>query len=153
MTSRERAYFAGLLDADGSIMLQLRKREQMRFHFRVKTVLVFYQDKKCLAQMQDLKQILQAGYLYIRNDRICEIRIEGFTTVQRILLELRQDVRFKRKQLDYMLEAISILQKKPYSYDDFMHICSISDHISDLNYSSKKRIFTSEYVRKYLENI
>ncbi len=42
MTNKQKAYLAGLIDGDGSIMLQLKRREGSRFLFRVKTVIVIY---------------------------------------------------------------------------------------------------------------
>jgi hypothetical protein len=44
VTSQQKAYLAGLLDGDGSIMLQLRPRLGMKFLFRVKAVVIIYQD-------------------------------------------------------------------------------------------------------------
>ena len=82
MTIKQKAYLAGLIDGDGSIMLQLRRREGSRFLFRVKTVIVIYQDSKCYKETKKLHEIIGYGYLYLRNDRINEIRIEGFEKVK-----------------------------------------------------------------------
>lgn len=46
MDAYTRAYIAGLIDGDASIMLQLKPRQHSSFGFRVKTTLVIYQDSK-----------------------------------------------------------------------------------------------------------
>jgi hypothetical protein len=42
MHAHQKAYIAGLLDGDGSIMLQFKKMSGMKFLFRVKTTIVIY---------------------------------------------------------------------------------------------------------------
>ena len=78
MNPQQCAYFAGLLDGDGSIMLQLLPRSEMKFLFRVKAVVVIYQDTKQKDIVEQLWKLIGVGYFYHRNDHISEIRIEGF---------------------------------------------------------------------------
>lgn len=151
MKSHERAYLAGLLDADGSIMLQLKRRKEMRFHFRFKTILVFYQDKHYLNEMQKIHQLLQVGYLYTRNDRICEIRVEGYSAVKYVAKQLQKYITFKRKQLDLLLQAIHILENSVKTIDEFLEVCELSDQIANHNYSSKLRKYSREYMVRYFQ--
>lgn len=151
MTNKQKAYLAGLIDGDGSIMLQLKRREGSRFLFRVKTVIVIYQDSKCYKETKKLHEIIGYGYLYLRNDRINEIRIEGFEKVKDFLEKLQPYLRFKKKQAEFMLDAIKIVSNKKYSIDDFLRVCELSDKISEANYSSKNRKFTKEYIVIELE--
>ncbi len=106
------AYIAGFLDGDGSIMLQLHRRKKEQDVFRVKTVICFYQDKRHSDKIEWFKQILGCGYIYIRNDNICELRIEGFEKVFYVLSLIKPFVRFKKKQVDLMLRLIPKLQQK-----------------------------------------
>ncbi len=106
------AYIAGFLDGDGSIMLQLHRRKSGKEGFRIKTVICFYQDVRHLKDVEWIKKTLNCGYLYIRNDHICELRIEGFEKVHQILKLLSPYLRFKRKQVELMLELIPLLQQK-----------------------------------------
>ena len=106
------AYIAGFLDGDGSIMLQMHRRESGKDIFRIKTVICFYQDMRHLKQIEWFKQVLGCGYIYTRNDKICELRIEGFQTVFEVLSKLEPFIRFKKKQIDLMLEFIPKLQQK-----------------------------------------
>lgn len=150
MTSQQRSYIAGLLDGDGSILLQLKPNTKMKFLFRVKAVIIIYQDSRYHEQLCQLQEWLGCGYVYHRNDRISELRVEGFTQVKNILLQLRVYVKFKTKQVNLMLQALTILNNK-YTIDDFISVCILADQIAASNYSSKLRNYTSEYVRSELE--
>jgi hypothetical protein len=152
LTPLKQAYLAGLLDGDGSIMLQLKKRPDMRWHFRVKTVVVFYQDSRYMTDLTQFKLWFGAGYVYRRNDRISEYRVEGFAQVKRLLVLLLPYLRFKKKQAEIMLQAILILETK-YGIDDLFHVCQLADAISELNYKSSQRKYTAEYVRRYLDGL
>ena len=112
------AYIAGFLDGDGSIMLQLHRRQSGKEVYRIKTVICFYQDMRHLKEIEWIKQILECGYIYTRNDKICELRIEGFQKVFEVLLKLKPFLRFKRKQVNLMLEIIPRLQNKSLSKDE-----------------------------------
>jgi intein-encoded DNA endonuclease-like protein len=106
------AYIAGFLDGDGSIMLQMHRRQSGKEVYRVKTVICFYQDNRHLKEIEWIRQILGCGYIYIRSDKICELRIEGFQRVFEVLTDLKPSLRFKRKQVELMLELIPKLQQK-----------------------------------------
>ncbi|MFH1959251.1 MAG: LAGLIDADG family homing endonuclease [Patescibacteria group bacterium] len=152
MTSQQRAYLAGFLDADGSMMIQLRPRKEMRFLFRPKTIVVFYQNSKNHEILKDLQQIIQAGYVYKRNDCMSELRVEGHQRVYELLRKLYKYLRFKHKRADLMLKALKILMKRRYSLDEFLTVCDLADQISNLNYTSRARKYTSKYVRQVLKN-
>ncbi len=104
------AYIAGFLDGDGSIMLQMHRREKGKEVFRVKTVICFYQDSRHQKDVGWIKKTLGCGYIYTRNDHICELRVEGFEKVYEVLNLLQPYLKFKRKQAKLMLELIPKLQ-------------------------------------------
>ena len=110
--SEDLAYIAGFLDGDGSIMLQLHRRISGEDVFRMKTVICFYQDSKHLKEIEWIKGVLGCGYVYTRNDHICELRIEGFGRVLEILNLLKPYLKFKRKQVKLMIDLIPKLQLK-----------------------------------------
>lgn len=112
VNSENLAYIAGFLDGDGSIMLQLHRRQAGKEVFRVKTVVCFYQDSKHIKELEWIKEVLGCGYVYTRNDHISELRIEGFQRVFEILTILQPYLRFKRKQVKLMLEVVPKLQQK-----------------------------------------
>ncbi len=112
VNSEDLAYIAGFLDGDGGIMLQVHRRVSGKDVFRIKTVICFYQDNKHLKGIEWIKEVLGCGYVYTRNDHICELRIEGFQKVFEVLNLLKPYLRFKRKQLELMIDLIPKLQLK-----------------------------------------
>lgn len=146
----QRAYLAGFLDGDGSIILQLRKRDEFRFKFRPKTLVILYQNSKYVDRLHEFKRWIGAGYVYIRNDRISELRIEGHARVKEFLTKTRKYILFKNEQVDYMLEAIRLLSQKRYDVWDFLKVCELGDKISACNYSTSRK-YTAEYVKSVLK--
>ena len=136
VNSENLAYIAGFLDGDGSIMLQLHRRKSGKDVFRIKTVICFYQDSRHLKEIEWIKEVLGCGYVYTRNDRICELRIEGFQKVFEILLKLQPHLRFKRKQVKLMLDLIPRLQKKKVSKEE---IAIWIQEMREYNYFSSQR--------------
>lgn len=150
MNAYTKAYLAGLIDGDGSIMLQLKPRTRSRFGIRVKSIVVIYQDSKMKNEMQWLHQELGAGYLYIRNDHIAEIRIEGHTRVKELLVKLVPYLRFKKQQATLTIQAIDLMSQGIKSKEQLLSVSAIADQISSYNYKSSKRKYTSEYVMHLL---
>jgi len=112
------AYIAGFLDGDGSIMLQLHRRDGGKDIFRIKTVICFYQDNRHHQDILWIQTALGCGYVYIRNDHISELRIEGFQRVLETLVKLKPYLRFKRKQAGLLIRLIPKLQQKLISKEE-----------------------------------
>ena len=150
MTNTQKAYLAGFLDADGSIVLQFKKREGMRYLFRIKVVVVFYQDEKYIDELIWMNKIIKAGYVYTRSDRISELRIEGYTQVEKLLLQLKPFIRFKKNQVKYMLNAVKVMKReRKISLKDFLYVCDLADKTSASNYKSRRK-YDAAYVRSVL---
>ncbi len=150
MKQYNKAYLAGLIDGDGSIMLQLKPRKDSKFGIRVKTLLVIYQDNKMKVEMENLQRELGAGYTYVRNDHIMEIRIEGHQQVGRVLGILKPYIRFKSKQVELMLKAIVSMRDGIKTKEELLHIANLADQISACNYKSSHKKYTLEYIRNIL---
>jgi len=147
MKESEKAYIAGFLDGDGSIMLQFKLRKKVSFGYRAKTTICFYQDKRNQKGIRWIQKKLKAGYLSFRQDNMAELRIEGYTQVKQILLFLKPYIVFKKKQTELILKAIEILQHKP-SPKKFLQACKYSDGMSKLNYATTKKKHTYASIRK-----
>lgn len=145
MTEIDKAYIAGFLDGDGSIMLQLKPRKVVSYGFRVKTVICFYQDSRYEKGLSWIRDRLEIGYLSRRKDGISELRVEGFKSVKSILTNLQPFIIFKEKQTEIMLEAINIMEQNP-SPEDFLKVCQLSDQISSINYATTRKKYNYEYV-------
>lgn len=146
MTSQQRAYLAGLIDADGSILLQFKKNSKMRFLYRIKTTIVIYQDSKYFDHLNELKKIIGGGYLSVRNDHIAELRVEGFSQVKNLLEKIKPYLRFKNGQADYMLEAVKLLKRSKVNLDTFLSVCDLAESLSAANYESSQRKHTKESI-------
>ncbi len=131
------AYIAGFLDGDGSIMLQMHRRKSGNDVFRVKTVICFYQDISHKSEIEWIKEVLGCGYVYCRNDHICELRIEGFQKVFEVLSYLKPYVRFKKNQVDLMLTLIPKLQDKSVLKAETVDWIK---KMQEYNYSSSQRL-------------
>lgn len=150
MKSQEKAYLAGVLDSDGSIMLQFRKRPEMKFKYRVKTTICFYQKQKQQLILEQFKQMVGFGYVYNRNDGMTEFRIEGHQRVKILLTWLLPYLRFKQYQAKKLLEAIRIVQRKPFSAEDLLEVCRIADQVSEANNAPRQRKNKFSSVKKDL---
>ena len=131
------AYIAGFLDGDGSIMLQMHRREAGKETFRIKTVICFYQDSRHKSKIEWMKRVLGCGYIYTRRDHISELRIEGFQRVFEVLSNLKPYLRFKKKQVDVMLKIIPQLQQKLLLKQNTVVWIK---KMQELNYFSSQRI-------------
>ena len=114
-SSAERAYIAGFLDGDGSIMLQIKKRSDTSRGLRFMATICFYQDIRHEQPLLWIRDTLGIGYISRRNDGITELRINGFSQVGSILKELKPYIRFKRLQAIALLNACDLLDKKRLS--------------------------------------
>ena len=106
----EKAYIAGFLDGDGSLMLQVKKRSDTRRGYRFMATICFYQDTRHDETLFWIRDVFQIGYVTRRNDAITEYRINGFETIHDILTQLEPYIRFKMVQLQALKRACKILQ-------------------------------------------
>ena len=128
------AYIAGFLDGDGSIMLQPRQKDGKIY--RIKTVICFYQDSKYISEIEWICSVFGFGYVYTRNDHICELRIEGLQRVLEVLVALRPYIRFKRRQADLLIELIPLLQQNVVTNDT---VVDWIEQMRGFNYFSSRR--------------
>ncbi|MFH1648611.1 MAG: LAGLIDADG family homing endonuclease [Patescibacteria group bacterium] len=106
------SYIAGFLDGDGSVMFQLKKRKDIPGKRRIMFTICFYQDTRHEKPLLWIKKVIGIGYISRRNDGITELRINGYEKVETILKSLLPYLKFKKKQVDYILSALNILRKK-----------------------------------------
>lgn len=132
------AYIAGFLDGDGSIMLQIKPRENCRYGFRLYATIVLYQDSSHEEDLQWICDQLGVGYLSRRNDGMSEYRIDGHQRVAAILKVLMPYIRFKRKQVVLMLEAL-VKFESVQTPEDFIEVCRLADSLSKANYASRRK--------------
>ena len=136
------AYIAGFLDGDGSLMLQLKKRSDTLKGFRIMTTICFYQDTRHEKPLHWIRQTLNIGYVTRRNDGMSELRINGFGTVSKIMIELLPFLRFKKIQAQKMIKACHLLMGKTLrklSLSDRKAIAKYILAIQNENYVTKRK--------------
>ncbi len=151
MDASTKAYIAGFLDGDGSIMLQIKPRQDVRYGYRLQATVCFYQDSGSEEGLLWIQNQQGAGYVSRRNDGMSELRINGHDLVEKVLLDLCEYIRFKRRQVELMLGALRILKSKPTA-EQFLQACRFADDISNANYSSRRK-HSALLVERYLSKM
>lgn len=150
MPDEEKAYIAGFLDGDGSIMAQLVYRKDYRLGYQIRTSIVFYQKTRHQKFLAWLKDQLNYGYVRNRNGGMSEYTIVGFTEVREVLVLLLPHLRLKK---DLAKRVLSIIDKHPPSRkmtaSKLVALSKLVDSSSTFNYT-KKRTNSSKVVETYL---
>ena len=110
-SNEEKAYIAGFLDGDGSIMLQLKKRSDTRRGYRFMATICFYQDTRHDEPLHWIRKKIGVGYISKRNDGMTELRVNGFRQIGAFLSDLSPYTRFKKLQAEAMVTACQILER------------------------------------------
>lgn len=137
----EKAYIAGFLDGDGSLMLQLKKRTDTKRGYRFMATICFYQDSRHDTPLYWIRDVLNIGYVSERNDGMSELRINGYTTVSRVLSELQPYIRFKKLQTEAMIQACRLLSSgaSMLSKQDLREIVDLLLLIQRENYKTHRK--------------
>ena len=140
------AYIAGFLDGDGSLMMQIKKRndnDKARFMLTI----CMYQDTRHEEPLLWMRKKLGIGYISHRNDNITELRINGYKQTERILRQLRPFIRFKKIQAETILKSSKILQKKKILESDYKKLVDYIIRIQSENYVTKKKRSKEELLK------
>ncbi|MBI4995020.1 LAGLIDADG family homing endonuclease [Candidatus Peregrinibacteria bacterium] len=143
------AYIAGFLDGDGSLMLQLKKRNDRSKGFRFMATICFYQDTRHEQSLHWIKKIFGIGYISRRNDGMTELRINGFNQTNNILRKLLPFIKFKRKQANILYKAIRILinvRGKQLKRKQLVQLVNYIIAIQNENYVTKRKKSKEEFL-------
>ena len=99
MTDIERAYIAGFLDGDGSIILQIVRRKDYVLGFQIRASICFYQKATGLTVLEWIKQRLLHGYIRRRGE-MADYTIVGLGRVQEVLNEIGPFAVLKAKHVE-----------------------------------------------------
>ena len=137
------AYIAGFLDGDGSLMLQIKKRKDLKNRsWRFMCTICFYQDKRHSQPLEWFKEIFGIGYISHRKDGMTELRINGFKQVHSILKLLIPYIKFKREQALAIAEACEILEgkrAKDLSENELRRLVFLVHKVQENNYVTKAK--------------
>ena len=150
MTREEKAYIAGFLDGDGSIMAQLVYRKDYRLGYQIRTSVVFYQKTNHQDFLLWLKEQLGYGYVRARRDGISEYTVVGFREVSYVLTLLYPFLHLKKELAERVL---AIIRQHPpqrkMTAQTLVVLGGLVDQTASFNYS-KKRTNTTEKVIAFL---
>ena len=149
ISSEDKAYMAGFLDGDGSIMAQLVFRKDYKFGFQIRTSIVFYQKTNHEEILEWLRDQLDYGYIRRRNDGMTEYTIVGLREVESVLSLLYPYLRLKKVLAK---QVLAIIKRHPakMTVGQLLKLSELVDKTAEFNYS-KKRTNTAETVRAYLQ--
>jgi hypothetical protein len=136
------AYIAGFLDGDGSLMLQLKKRNDGKSKLRFMCTICLYQDTRHEESLIWMQKLFKIGYISRRNDGISELRINGFKQVRDILSKLIPFIRFKKIQAKALFKAAELLADKSItklSSSDLRLLVNLIIAIQNSNYITKTK--------------
>ena len=143
----DRAYIAGFLDGDGSLMLQLKKRSDTKRAIRFMATICFYQDTRHEKTLSWIKKVLGIGYISRRKDGMTELRRNGYEQIRNILKSLLSHIRFKKLQARALIKACEILSGTKFRKLTQKQLAKLVDLILVIqgeNYVTKKKKTKSE---------
>ena len=144
------AYASGFLDADGSLMLQLKRRSDSKRAIRFMATICFYQNAKHEEVLYWLQEALAIGYISKRNDGMTELRINGYKRVRDVLKSLLPYIRLKKLQAHALLQACEILSKTMFNKltnEQLLKLVNLILVIQSENYGTKKKKTKSELIK------
>lgn len=149
--NEEKAYIAGFLDGDGSIMAQLVYRKDYKLGYQIRVSIVFYQKTIHQDFLLWLKARLGYGYIRARRDGMTEYTIVGLKEVEHLLTLLYPFLRLKK---DLARSVLKIIKNHPPSRKmtqvQLIKLSALVDKTARFNYS-KKRTVTSAKVITFLD--
>ena len=139
MEETTKAYIAGFLDGDGSIMFQLIERKGYIYGYQIRASICFYQDTNHKDGLIWLKSQLGFGYIRDRNDGVSDYTIVGYDRVEQILKFVQPYVVFKAAHAEKALKLLSLIKEnnRP-TPEEFVSLAKLVDSYAILNYSKKK---------------
>lgn len=139
LSETQKAYFAGFLDGDGSIYVQLKPNSTYRYGFQVAPYIVLYQSQKGKSNFEKLCSVIGLGYMRQRRDGISEYIIGKIDEIRKFLAIVQPYVLLKREQVALMLKILDA-KESVTSQADFKILAELVDRFRGLNYSKKRKI-------------
>jgi hypothetical protein len=138
ISSTEKSYLAGFLDADGSIYVQAKPNETYRFGFQIAPYIVFYQSQKDAESFSRVCSLIQMGHKRLRKDGIVEYIISKQEEIISFIKLVEPYVIMKKSQVA-LLKRIIALKRKVKTRKDFKQLINKIDKFRELNYSKKRK--------------
>jgi hypothetical protein len=152
MEDTTRAYIAGFLDGDGSIVLQLKPRRDYRFGFQIRATVSFYQKRRGRWVLEWLYAHIGRGRIRERPDGIVQYDIEGVESVIWLLEQVQPYIVAKKEQVEQALGLLrEVCANESPTPEEFWEWARRVESYQALNYSKKCR-YRAEDVRRFLSS-
>ncbi|HQJ16051.1 MAG TPA: LAGLIDADG family homing endonuclease [Candidatus Omnitrophota bacterium] len=140
MQETTKAYIAGFLDGDGSIMFQLIERKGYIYKYQIRSSVCFYQDSNHKEGLKWIRDKIGFGYIRDRNDGVSDYTVVGPERVEWLLKMVEPYVVFKAEHVKVALKLLNAMKenRKP-SPGQFLELAKLVDSFAILNYSKKKK--------------
>ena len=144
----QKAYIAGIIDVNGSIMAQIVKHESYKYHYEIRVSVVLYQKSiRHWANLEMQQEI--GGEVRQRSKGMSELTITGSTPVKNLLEKILPYLRLKKRIAELVLEIIKD-KERAVSKAIFLEVCKKVDKVSELT-ATKGRKTTYEVVKASIE--
>lgn len=153
LTEEQAAYLAGFIDADGSIIAQIVKREDyfLKFQIRV-SVLLIQKNKRMHFLKQIQSELSDVGTIRNRGDGVSEFALVGITNTVQLLKQVLPFLRLKKKQANLVIRISEQLILTKNDPKQFLTLCELSDQVANLN-DSKNRSITAQTVKTRFQDL
>ena len=134
-------------------MVQIKKRSDTKQGWRFMFTLCFYQDTRNAKTLEWIKKKLGIGYISHRKDKMTELRVNGYETIEKVLGKLKPYVKFKEEQVRCALKILSIISGKTLKELTSKERERIAEYIITLrkkNYWSHWRKYSEEEIKKVI---
>jgi hypothetical protein len=129
----ERAYIAGLIDADGAIMALIESHDEKKFRFRVRIEVKLTQKDPTILRW--ISKILQIGRVR-RNRTTFDWLTRDQKEISSLLILLKPFLRIKKRQAEI---AQKIIETRINTKQDLLIVARLADALSAINPRSKNR--------------
>lgn len=147
LLKEEKAYIAGFLDGDGSIMAQLVHRKDYRLGYQIRVSIVFYQKTNHQDFLLELKEQLGYGYVRMRNDGMSEYTIVGLREVEFVLKLLYPFLRLKKALARDVLDLIKLHpSQRKMTVQQLVSLSELVDKTATFNYSKKRTSMSTQVI-------
>jgi intein-encoded DNA endonuclease-like protein len=145
-------YYAGLLDGDGSLVVQMVRRSDYVFQYQLRFTVQVTQLTKRKHHLEEMKNIIGYGYIRDRSTGISDYILTETRCVYSFLKQIAPFLRIKKKQANLIIRMIEQLPSSKKSAALFIELCQMADQVAELN-DSKSRKITADVVANDLKKL
>ena len=128
-----KAYIAGLIDADGAIMATIEKHNEKKFRFRVRVIIKITQSNPKILHW--IQKVFLVGKI-VKNRTTYDWLVKDQKDVSEAIKILIKYLKVKNKQAKI---ALKILNLKIISKNSLINIAKLADTLASFNVRSKNR--------------